>query len=208
MHIALFGGSGRTGLPLIEQALAAGHRVTALVRTPSKIANQNPNLTLIQGDVKDAAAVSKTVQGADVVISVLGQVKGQATDVMGVAGRNIVAAMKQHGVRRVITLTGAGVRDPKDKPKPIDRIMGFMLKTFAKDVLNDAVAHVEAFKQSDLDWTVVRGPMLTEEPMTGQYKVGMIGDDLGIRVSRADIADLMLKLAKDGGWSRQMPVIG
>lgn len=208
MKIALFGGSGRTGLPFIQQALDDGHHVAALVRNPAKINITHPNLTLIQGDVKDAAAVAKTVEGAEVVVSALGQVAGQDKDIMTVAARHIVAAMKQHGVRRVVTLTGAGVRAPGDRPKPIDRIMGVMLRTFARDVLLDANAHVETFKDSGLDWTVVRGPMLTEGGLTRSYKVGTIGDDLGIRVSRADVAHLMLKLAVEGGWSQRMPVIG
>ena len=72
MKIVIFGASGRTGLPLVEQALAAGHQVVAFVRDPSKLGSAHQNLTVVQGDVMSATAVANAVStDTDAVISVL-----------------------------------------------------------------------------------------------------------------------------------------
>jgi len=158
MKLAIFGGSGRTGRPLVEQALAAGHSVTALVRDPAKLPISNERLTLIQGDALDPQAVERTIAGADAVLSALGQTKGSPKNMQTVATQNIVAAMQQHAVRRLVSLTGAGVRAPQDKPKLIDHIIRFALQTLSGDVLRDAEAHADVLRSGGLDWVLVRGP--------------------------------------------------
>lgn len=206
MKIAVFGGTGRTGIPFIEQALAAGHNVTALVRTPSKMPIQNERLTLIQGDVKDTAAVDKTVAGADAVVSLLGPSKGDK-DTLATAGRNIVAAMKKHGVKRLVAMTGAGVRAPQDQPKFFDNVMGFLLKATAGDVLRDSEAYANAIRNSGLDWTLARVPMLTDGAPTGKYRVGWAGVNTGPRLARADGATFMLKQLDDREYVGKAPVV-
>jgi putative NADH-flavin reductase len=207
MKLVIFGATGRTGIPLVEQALAAGHEVVAFVRTPSKLTIQHPNLRVVQGDSTDGAAVSRAVQGADVVISALGHSKNSPRTMMADSARQIVAAMKQHGVQRVITLTGAGVGAPEDKPKPVNHVIKFLLKTLSPQVLADSEEHVRIIRESGLDWTVVRGPMLTEGAHTGNYRVGWVGVNTGARISRADVADFMLKVVSGGTYLRQMPMV-
>src|SRR5688572_18093218 len=108
MKIVVFGASGQTGRLLVEQALAAGHEVTALVRDPSKLAVRHERLRVLQGDVQDAGAVAGAVAGQDAVLSALGPA-GPAFTSMTLGARHILAAIEQHGVRRLVTLTGAGV---------------------------------------------------------------------------------------------------
>src|SRR5688572_11660953 len=131
MKIVVFGASGGTGLEVVKQALDAGHLITAFVRTPSKVPIQHPNLTFIQGDVMDAAAVEKAIVGQEAVISVLGPVRPPVPHMMETAAKNIVAAMKKHGIRRIVSMTGAG----KDKPKLMDYLIGALLNLLAKDVV-------------------------------------------------------------------------
>lgn len=207
MRLAVFGASGRTGRPLVERALAEGHTVRALVRTPTKVGLQDARLELIQGDATDAAAVARTVQGADAVVSVLGHVKGSPKDVQTVATRHMVAAMKAHGVGRMVSLTGAGVRDPNDRPKAVDRVFGLLLAVVARDVIRDAEAHAEVLRSSGLAYTIVRGPRLTDGPYTGRYRVGYVGKDSGTQVSRADLAEFILKTLQDDTWVRKAPMV-
>lgn len=207
MKLAIFGASGRTGRPLVEQALAAGHDVTALVRTPGSFPIKHERLNVIQGSVEDATKVDQAVAGADAVLSVLGHSKTSNKDVLTVGMRNIVNAMKEHGVRRLINLTGAGVRDPQDQPKLVDKVFGFALKRLQPDLLRDSENHVQVIRGSDLDWIVVRGPRLTEGPRTGKYRVGYVGKDSGTQASRADIADFMLKQVTDNTYVRKLPVV-
>jgi putative NADH-flavin reductase len=207
MKLAVFGASGRTGRPLVGQALAAGHEVKALVRDPSKMSMSHERLTVIEGDVLDAAKVEETVAGTDAVLSALGQTKTSPKDVQTRGTQNIVAAMGEHGVRRLVSLTGAGVSDPKDEPKLVDRAITFLLERLQPAVLGDAIGHAEVIEASDLDWVIVRGPRLTEGPKKGEYRVGLIGKNSGTQISRADLADFMLRQATDEAYLRQMPVV-
>ena len=207
MKLAVFGASGRTGRPLVEQALAQGHEVRALVRDPAKLPLQHERLLLVRGDAINAADVARTVEGADAVLSALGQTKGSPKDLQTVATRHMVAAMKAHGVARVISLTGAGVRDPEDRPKFVDRVFGLLLAVAARNVLQDAKAHAGGLRESGLAYTLVRGPRLTEGPRTGVYKVGYVGKDSGTQVSRADIADFMLRQLTEDVWVHKAPMV-
>ncbi len=207
MKLAVFGATGRTGKPLVAAALERGHEVRVLARDPAKLDVSQENLLIIHGDALNAADVAETVAGCDAVLSVLGQTKGSPKDLQTTATRHIVAAMKTHGVTRVISLTGAGVRDPNDAPKFIDRVFGLLLATVARSVIRDADAHAEVLRQSGLEWTLVRGPRLTEGPRTGSYKVGYVGKDSGTQASRADVADFMLSQLDDDTWVRKAPMV-
>ncbi len=207
MKLAIFGATGRTGIPLVEQALAQGDQVVALVRTPSKLTVTNENLTVVQGDSMNAADVDKVVRGADAVLSVLGQSKNSPPDMQTVSTRNIVAAMEKYGVKRLISLTGAGVDAPQDRPKLINHLIKFALKAASGSVLKDAEGHYEVLKKSSLEWTIVRGPRLTEGPHTGKYRVGWVGINTGVSAARANIADFMLKLINDDTYVHHLPMI-
>ena|SRR5713101_5447450 len=90
MKLAIFGAAGRTGIPLVQQALEEGHEVVALVRTPAKLSIGDERLTVVQGDVAHLADVERVVQGADAVLSVLGHVKDSEPDMLTKAIRNII----------------------------------------------------------------------------------------------------------------------
>ena len=207
MTLSVFGASGRSGAPLVEQALAAGHTVKAFVRDPAKLNVKHERLELIQGDAKNEAAVARAVEGTDVVLSTIGHTKTSSKDVQSVATDNIIRAMREHGVKRFISLTGAGVKDSHDEPKVIDRIFGLLLATFARAVIQDAERHAELIRSSALDYVIVRGPRLTDGPHTGNYKVGYVGKDSGTQASRADVADFMLKQVNDDSWLGKAPIV-
>jgi putative NADH-flavin reductase len=207
MKLAIFGATGRTGRPLLEQALRDGYEVVALVRNPAKLAIQNPELTVVQGDVTNQVDVDKVVQGSDAVISVIGQSKDSPRDLQTVAINHIIAAMNKYGVRRLVSLTGAGVDDPHDRPKLANHLIKLALKMMSGHVLRDAENHAEAIKKSNLDWVIVRGPMLNEGPYTGKYRVGWVGVNTGSRISRADLADFLLKQTTDTTYLRQAPMV-
>ena len=207
MKLAVFGASGRTGRPLVEQALAGGHEVRALVRDPSRMPMRHERLTVVRGDVLDASKVRETVGGTDAVLSALGQTKTSPKDLQTRGTQNIVGAMQDLGVRRLVSLTGAGVHDPRDEPKFVDKAITFLLKRLQPAVLEDGVRHAEVIKESGLEWVIVRGPRLTEGPKKGEYRVGMIGKNSGTQVSRADLADFMFQQATEGAHLGQMPVV-
>lgn len=207
MRIVVFGASGRTGRLLVQQALEAGHEVTAFVRDLAKLALESPRLRVVKGELDDPAALEAAIRGQDAVLVTLGPVRGGRKDIMEAAARAILGAMRKLGVRRLVTLTGAGVAQPGDAPKAFNRLMSVLLSLFAREVVEDSKRHVELVRGSGLDWTVVRVPMLTDGPRTGQYRVGMVGINSGARIARADVADFMLKALTDSNLVGKSPVI-
>lgn len=207
VKVAIFGATGRTGRHLVEGALADGHEVVVLVRDPGKLGVSHEGLRVVEGDVLIPYRVEETVAGADVVLSALGHTKTSTADVQTRGTRNIVAAMHEHGVRRLVSLTGAGVRDPGDRPKLVDRVFAGLLKVLQRDVLEDAEHHAEVIKGSGLDWTIVRAPRLTDGPATGKYRVGLVGQNSGTKVSRADVAGFMLRGLADDTYVGQAPMV-
>lgn len=207
MKIVVFGASRGVGLKVVGQALRAGHMVTAFVRTPSKMEIRHANLTLFQGDSMDAVAVDKAVDGQDAVISALGPTRPLVPGMMETSAKNIVSGMKKHGVRRIVSTTGAGVRQPEDQPKFVDHLIGFLLNLLAKNMVLDSAANVKVIQASDLDWTIVRFPRLTDGAHTGKYRVGYVGKDSSTQVSRADGADFVLKELVEKKWQRKAPLV-
>jgi putative NADH-flavin reductase len=207
MKIVVFGASRGTGLKVVEQALAAGHGVTAFVRSSDKFTLQHPGLTLFQGDVLDAAAVEKAIDGQDAVISTLGPARPAVVGMMEIAARNIVNAMKKHGIRRIVSTTGAGIRQVEDQPKFIDRFISLLLDLFAKQVVLDSAANVRVIMASDLDWTIVRFPRLMDGPHGGDYRVGYVSRTSSTQLSRADGADFVLKELVEKKWLKKAPLV-
>jgi putative NADH-flavin reductase len=207
MKLAVLGASGRTGRLLLEQALAAGHDVSVLVRTPAKLSMPSPQLKVIQGDSLDALSVTRTLEGAEVVLSALGPIKGSPPNLMQLTNQNLVQALNALSQKRLIILTGAGVPDAHDQPKLVDKIFTTLLKLTAAQTLLDSQNGVQVVQNTDLDWTVVRAPRLTDAAMTATYKVGYVGKDSGTQISRADVAHFMLSQITDRKWLRKMPMI-
>lgn len=205
--IALFGASGQTGQQFLAQALQQGHRVRALVRTPAKLAPAGPALEIIQGDVLDAVAVRRTMQGCDVVVSVFGQVKGSPKTVQTDGTRHIVEAMQAVGVRKIISLSGGGLPDPHDRPKLADHLIRGIMRLLVPQVLADAAGHAAVLRASGLDWQVVRAPRLTTAPYTGRYRVGWVGVNASTSLGRADLAEFLLKQIDSAEFTGQMPFV-
>lgn len=207
MDLVIFGASGRLGCKVVEQALMAGHRVRAFVRTPAKFTVQHPHLTLFQGDSMDAGAVYKAMAEQQAVISALGPARPPVPEMMETSAKNIVTAMKEHGIYRLVSTTGAGVWQPKDQPKFIDYLFAILLNVFAKEVVHDSFANVDVIKASNLDWTIARFPRLTEGPRTGKYRAGYIDKESSSQLSRADGAEFILKELTDKKWVRKAPLV-
>lgn len=207
MRIVVFGASRGVGLHVVKQALAMGHAVTAFVRSPEKFDVEHAHLTVFKGDARDAAAVAQAIAGQEAVVSALGPTRPMVPHMMETSAKNIVAGMKAHRVRRLVSTTGAGVRQPEDEPKLIDHFIGFLLNLLAKEVVKDSAENVRVIQASGLDWTIVRYPRLMDGEHTRTYRVGFVGKESGIRVSRADGADFVLKVLTEKKWLRKAPLV-
>jgi putative NADH-flavin reductase len=208
MKLVIFGSTGGTGLPLVKQALDKGHKVVAFVRTPSKMPYSHDNLTLVQGDAMNLTDIEQAITpDTDAVISVLAPTKNSPSDMLPRAAQNIIDTMKNTGVQRLIYMSGAGVRVEQDEPGLLDNVIRFALKTMAGDVLKQSELGVEKVKNSGLNWTVVRAPMLTDAEHSGDYRVGWVGVGTGPRLSRADAADFILSQLEEDEYMHLAPVV-
>src|SRR6185369_10952290 len=115
--------------------------------------------------------------------------------------------MQRQGIRRIISTTGAGVRQPEDQPKFMDHFMAALLYGLAKEVVLDSAANVRVIQASGLDWTIVRFPRLVDGAHMGHYRVGYVGRASGMQVARADAADFVLKELAAGEWLHKLPVV-
>jgi len=206
VRITVFGATGRTGRPLVEQAVERGHEVVAFARSPGDVEPRD-GVTVVEGDAYTGTGVSEAVTDSDAVVSVLGQTGDGPDDLLTVAGDHILGAMAEHGVDRFVTLVGAGVREAGESVSLSGRVMGTLLKLAARSVLNDAEDHVERVRATDLDWTVVRAPRLVDGEGTGDYRAGDIA--LGLEsVARADVARFVLDCLEKDLYVHAMPKVG
>ena len=206
MTISVFGASGRSGLPLLRELLQRGHTVRAQARTPAKIPIEQPQLTVLQGDYANVDDVAAVVQGADAIVTLVGHVKGTGPDLLATGIRNLVSAARHHDVRRVVALTGAGVPYERDVPGFADKAIRFIMKVVVGKMLADSVAAIEVLRASGLDYTVVRGPRLTEDDAKGTLRTSYVGQ-IGTSLTRADLAVFLADVLEEGTYVRDEPAV-
>lgn len=205
MRLTIFGATGGTGTRLVEQALADGHEVTAVVRDPARLSvPAHPRLHVVTADIMDPASILPAVTGADAVLTAAGPRGAGPTTVITDSVHSIATAMHKADVRRLLALSGSIAADDGESfylrylLKPLAR------RTFLRHVCADMRRAEAEIAATDLDWTILRPPALTDGPATGTYRTA-VGRNLphGFRVSRADLATYMLAAISDPATVRR-----
>jgi putative NADH-flavin reductase len=199
MKIAVFGGTGRTGIHVVKKALAQGHEVVVLARTPEKLTVQDEKFSIVQGDVTDQSAVDQTVNGADAVISTL------APTLVGM--QNIIASMKKAQIRRIVATSGAGVYRTGDEPPFSSKVISWIIKTFSKQAYEESLAIANALQDSGLEWTLVRAPRLVDKPASNQLYIGPLNKNMKTTLAREDYAKFLVTAVNDDDLIGQSPVL-
>jgi len=207
MKIVIFGAAGATGRIVVERALAQGYEVTAFDRLTAPLTIQHPKLTLIQGDIFNLAQVEVAIAGQDAVISVLGVRPGVTSPVCSEGTKNIIAAMYKLGIKRFISQSAFAVAALDGEWREVP-YLPFILPFFpkVKAMFADKVVQEQEILHSDLDWIIVRPAKLTDGPGRGEYKVHdqlLMGP--GAKISRADVADFLLKQVDDDTYMHKVP---
>ena len=203
MKITIFGSTGNIGLQLVRQALGHGHKITAFVRNPSKLDIKHTNLKVVQGDVMNFSAVKKAIVGQDAVLSALGA--GRKGTIRSEGTQVIVRAMEKTGVRRLICLSTLGVGDSWGNLNFFWKYI--MFSGLLRKAYKDHVVQEDYVMQSHLDWTIVRPGAYTDGKRTGEYRHGFPGNDKTrpFKISRADVADYMLKQVSNNTYFYMTP---
>ena len=205
MKLVIFGATGGVGRQVVEQALEQGHIVTAFVRNPAKLDIEHSNLMLFPGDVMDLTAVEQAVQGQDAVVCTLGSGQKLTGTVRSEGTRQILQAMEKTGVRRLICQTTLGAGDSWGSLNFYWKYIMFGL--ILRNVFADHQRQEQDVLQSGLDWTIVRPGAFIEGDRTGHYRCGFPGTDKTskLKISRADVADFILKQVGDRSYLHQTP---
>jgi nucleoside-diphosphate-sugar epimerase len=210
MNVTVFGATGAIGSQVVDQLRSRGHTVTAYVRNPAKVPAGWEKVAVVVGELTDAAAIDRAVNGADAVVSALGpSLSRAATGLQLVEGtRNIVAAMRRHGVRRYVGNATPSVLDPRERPTWQTRPSTFMAKTFLRRAYDELVGMSQIVMSSGLDWTIVRFLAPKDGPARGRLRRGFYGSDrLGFAITRADIAIFTATQVDDTHYIGSAPAI-
>lgn len=205
MKLTIFAATGGIGRQVLEQAVAAGHDVTAVVRNPTKLSG---GARVVTTDLAAAgpATLGHAVGGADAVLSGLGPRSNPEAGVASRGTRAVIRAMRATDVRRIVVVSAAPIstvpspgrpNPPKHDPGDgffMRHLLGPLVKLALREHYADLALMEDTLGDSGLDWTVVRPPRLTDGPLTGTYRTAY-GQNLrgGMVVSRADVAHLMLR---------------
>lgn len=207
MRLTIFGASGQTGRLIVEQALLAGHDVTAYVRDARRLSVTNDHLSVIEGELQDAHRLQAAVTWADAVLSVLSPGHNRPTYDISLGVAAIIDAMSDRSVQRLIAAAGASVIDGRDRPRLSDRLQLSLLRVTAGNVVRDMTRMAEVVRASSLAWTIVRVPRLVDALPYGHVRVGYLGDGVGGQITRADMASFMLQQVADLRHVHEAPII-
>jgi putative NADH-flavin reductase len=205
MKLVIFGATGTVGRQVVQQALEQGHTVTAFARSLTKLDIHHPQLSFVTGDVMDASAVEQAIRGQDAVVCVLGSGKKLKSTIRSEGTQQIIQAMEKVGVRRLICQSTLGTGNSWSN---LDFYWKYVMFGFIlRQVFADHERQEALVRNSNLDWTIVRPSAFTDGPHTGRYRHSFPSTDRNItlQISRADVADFILKQLLDQSSLHQTP---
>ena len=206
-RLLILGANGPTGRQTVRQALDRGYRVAALTRHPDAFPLRHDRLQVIAGDATDGEVIDAAVAGADAVICSIGtSFTRRPVEVYSTSARLLVESMSRHRKRRLLVVTSGGVNASHQPDGIVGRFSRSVMRDyFGKTVYDDMEKMESAVSSSDLDWTIVRPPGLTDEPGTGYAVAETVID--GPFMSREDLAGMLLDQLDDGRFTRKIAAV-
>jgi len=204
MKVVIFGANGKTGLLLLEQALAKGYQVVAYVRRPESILIENPKLKIVIGNLNEPLKMKDTISGADACISALGggSLTKHSIEIMN-GIKNIISIMEITKVHRLIYLSSLGANESRYLiPQPL---RFFLTNIFLRVPLADHNTNESNIMKSKLQWTLVRPGSLTDGQLTGDLRHGTQNSKIkgSVSISRANVASFMIQQLTDTTYQQK-----
>jgi putative NADH-flavin reductase len=209
MHVALFGGTGATGMFVLKELLERRHTVHVLVRNPDNLSEyvSHESLKIVQGDAENRTAVFAVIRDTQAVVSTLGH-KNSSSRLQELSTLHIIEAMKKGNLKRLVCLTGAGAFMEGDNPGLMDIFTRKMIQFIDPERLRDGIRMCDLISKSGLDWTIVRTNMQLNRINSGALKIGSLGDpNITLFVSRNLIARFIVDRVEGHAYINQSPVI-
>jgi putative NADH-flavin reductase len=195
--LLIVGANGGIGRQCLELALQAGHQVTAILRTPSKLDVNHPNLNVVKGDVTQPDTFEDYLKNQDAVISAIGVAGGFGSDkpttLYSQGNANLLQAMQKKGLNRLFVISASAIEISPVLPFYIRLIEKYVVQKLLKHMYADLRNMEKLVKQSDANWTILRPPQLTNGPVAGKYRIA-INSFLKncLKISRADVAHFII----------------
>lgn len=196
--VVVFGATGGTGQQVVEQALQAGYQVTVVVRNPATLLRQHPCLEIRQGDVFQPLGYAQVLSGASAVVSCLGSQQREPTTVYSEGVNNIVQAMRDAGVSRIICLSSIAVGVPPRSSWLTKLVTKYILQRLFNHLYADMLRMEDLLRKSALTWTVIRPPRLVDAALRGTYRTA-INEPIHnpSKIARADLAHYIVNHLAD-----------
>jgi putative NADH-flavin reductase len=204
MKIAVIAASGRSGRVFVEEAVAAGHTVRAGVRNLKRLKDDS-RVTYVQCDATSKHDVRNLLKQQEAVVSFIGHVKGSPATLQTKATEVALDVMHEHGISRIISLTGTGVRLDGDHISIMDRLMNASIAVIDPKRIRDGIMHFELLKDSDLDWTVVR--VLKLQNISAHSFILREHGPTKIVVGRREVVKACIQLLEENSFIHQAPMI-
>lgn len=196
-NILIIGANGGIGRQTVELALKAGHHVTAILRNPVRLSIDHPDLDKVKGDIMIPETYEKYLDTHDVVISAIGVSGGllgdKPTTLYSRGNANLLEVMKKKGTKRVFFISASAIEVSPLLPAFVKFMTKYVIQKLLKHMYADLRAMEKIVKESDAAWTIIRPPQLTDQPMTGEYRIAVNKFLTNcLKISRPDVAHFII----------------
>jgi putative NADH-flavin reductase len=211
MKIVIFGATGYSGKEIFKEALAQNHQVTILVRNSKAVSVKDKNLTVIEGNVLDSKIVNSILQNQEAVIQCLGvggKGDGKPTTFISDATKIIVTEMKKTNVNRLVAMSNVGAGNSLAfQPWIFNKIILPYFMKWLKVIIDDKNRMEPIIMNSDLKWTIVRCPNITDRPAKNKITATLDGKDLKLSITNPDTAKFIIDQLSNSNFINQAPSI-
>jgi putative NADH-flavin reductase len=209
LKLLILGARGRTGGHLVDLALAQGHQVTGSTRDASRVTADREGLRWVEADSTDRASLESALADQEAVLCAIGPTSPTelfGTTLMQRTAPALIGAMQARRVKRLVMLSALGAGESFDVAPPVVR---FTFRTLLRAVGKDKARAEQEIEASDLDYTFVYPPSLTNGEATNAYRHGAALRLRGVpKISRADVAEFMLAETVAPAYARSGVLIG
>ncbi|MBD2310008.1 NAD(P)H-binding protein [Chroococcidiopsis sp. FACHB-1243] len=204
MKVLVVGAAGKTGKAVVEQAVAAGHQVTAFVHKADEY--NVSNVRIVEGDATDSAAIDAAIVGQDAVLDTIGgKTPYKETTLESSAASAIIASMQRNGVRRLVVTSMLGEGESKENATWYERLL---VSTMLRGADKDKAAMESAVETSGLEWVILRPALLNDDPAMGNVRVfDPATGEKAHKITRADLAAFMLAQLSSNNYLHQAVTI-